>query len=264
MANAAYKFKGDSNSKTLKPRELMQMGYQSIVEDNSVTAGGSTACVGVARKEGTLEVAKYAEFSRCVVKLCYVKFDAAGNSLGDSGFIHLRLNAIHRVSSPQTHAFNTPYQLSVISAKLLAQIAAYGGTYFHDSPNDATISNHSLRHGDVLLFASDGVWDNLSAHDTLRIISQYMIRKGAWESGNSGVAVGEGLRKLTDQGEGRLTSLQSMLAVAVASHAKVASLNTKVDGPFAKEVHKFYPEETYHGGKVDDICVVVLLVLEDR
>jgi protein phosphatase PTC7 len=196
-----------------------------------------------------------------------VKFDDAGNSLGDSGFVHLRLNAIHRVSSPQTHAFNTPYQLSIISAKLLAQITAYGGTYFHDSPNDATISSHSLRHGDVVLFASDGVWDNLSAHDTLRIISQYMIGKGAWEPGSNGVTVGEGIRKLTDQdesGEGRPLTLQSTLAVAVASHAKVASLNTKVDGPFAKEVHRFYPEETDHGGKVDDICVVVLLALEDR
>ena len=64
MANAAYKFKEDSNLKSLKPRELIQMGYQSIVEDNSIAAGGSTACVGVARKDGTLEVAKYEDFPR--------------------------------------------------------------------------------------------------------------------------------------------------------------------------------------------------------
>ncbi|KAH0537080.1 hypothetical protein FGG08_006082 [Glutinoglossum americanum] len=223
MASAAYKFKEDSNSKGLKPRELMQMGYQSVVEDSSIDAGGSTACIGVARKDGTLEVA-----------------------------------------NPQTHAFNTPYQLSVISAKLLAQITAYGGTYLHDSPDDATVSNHTLRHGDVLIFASDGVWDNLSAHDTLRIISQYMTEKGAWESRTSGMAVGDGLGRLTDRGESRHLTLQSTLAVAVATHAKVASLNTKIDGPFAKEVHRYYPGETYHGGKVDDICVVVLLVLEDR
>ncbi|KAH0565271.1 hypothetical protein GP486_001336 [Trichoglossum hirsutum] len=245
MASAAYKFKENSQLKSLTPRELMQTGYQEIVEDDSIVAGGSTACVGVARKDGTLEVA----------------------NLGDSGFVHLRSNAVHHFSSPQTHAFNTPYQLSIISAKLLAQTAAYGGTYFHDSPNDAIVSNHTLRHGDVLVFGSDGVWDNLSAHDTLRIVSQRMIEKGAWESGNSGVAVGEGLERLTDQGEsseGRHLTLQSTLAVAVAAHAKVASLNTKIDGPFAKEVHRLYPEETYHGGKVDDICVVVLLVLEDK
>jgi protein phosphatase PTC7 len=58
MASAAYKFKEDSNLKSLKPRELMQMGYQSVIEDNSVAAGGSTACIGVARSDGTLEVAK--------------------------------------------------------------------------------------------------------------------------------------------------------------------------------------------------------------
>jgi protein phosphatase PTC7 len=68
MANAAYKFKRDSNLKTLKPRELMQTGYQSIVEDNTIAAGGSTACVGVARKDGTLEVAKYANLPQSVTE----------------------------------------------------------------------------------------------------------------------------------------------------------------------------------------------------
>jgi protein phosphatase PTC7 len=58
MASAAYKFKENSPLKSLTPRELMQIGYQSIVEDDSIAAGGSTACIGVARKDGSLEVAK--------------------------------------------------------------------------------------------------------------------------------------------------------------------------------------------------------------
>jgi protein phosphatase PTC7 len=36
-----------------------------------------------------------------------------------------------------------------------------------------------------------------------------------------------------------------------------------VDGPFAKEVQKYYPNEDWRGGKVDDICVVVAIVVEE-
>ena len=126
----------------------MQRGYEDICKDDTVRAGGSTACVAVAKGDGGLEVA----------------------NLGDSGFVQLRLNAIHNYSEPQTHAFNTPYQLSIVPEKVLAQAAAFGGEQLCDFPKDANVSQHSLRHGDVLVFASDGVWDNLSSQDILRIV----------------------------------------------------------------------------------------------
>jgi protein phosphatase PTC7 len=44
----------------LRARALMQMGYESTSEDSSIFAGGSTACVGIARDDGKLELAKYA------------------------------------------------------------------------------------------------------------------------------------------------------------------------------------------------------------
>ncbi len=63
-----------------------------MCRDKSIKAGGSTAVVGLLTPDGVLDVA----------------------NLGDSGFIHLRLNAVHSASEPQTHAFNTPFQLSII------------------------------------------------------------------------------------------------------------------------------------------------------
>ncbi len=41
-------------------------------------------------------------------------------------------------------------------------------------------------------------------------------------------------------------------------------MDTSRDGPFAKEVKKYYPNEAWHGGKVDDICVVVAVVQEQQ
>jgi len=43
----------------LKARELLQKGYNAVVADNSITGGGSTACIAVGGNSGALQVAKY-------------------------------------------------------------------------------------------------------------------------------------------------------------------------------------------------------------
>lgn len=246
MAYTASTYLSDDKSPTLSARRLMEKGYEAIFNDDRVKAGGSTACIGIAKEDGSLDVA----------------------NLGDSGFVQLRLNAVHNHSEPQTHAFNTPYQLSIIPQKMKAKNAAFGGEQLHDLPRDAAVTKHSLRHGDVLVFATDGVWDNLSSQDTLRVVSKLMVGSRAWEPTEEGIRVGDRLSFFTlaapppAESHG-ISSLQSFLAIGIAGEAKAASINTKVDGPFAKEVQKYYPEEGWKGGKVDDICVLVAIVVEE-
>lgn len=249
MAAAAYAYPTDGLPPPLTARALMQAGYEAICADASVPAGGSTAVVGVLDpRQGTLEVA----------------------NLGDSGYIHLRLNAVHGYSSPQVHAFNTPFQLSVIPPAILRRMQAFGSDRLADLPRDAEVTRHPLRHGDVLVFATDGVWDNLFNQDILRIVSAAMTRSGAWVGGNDagGTRVRPDLAAVTEgsddtAGSGKTPgTLQSAIATDITAAAKAASVNTKLDGPFAKEVKKYYPNETWRGGKVDDICVVAVVVSE--
>ena len=145
---------------------------------------------------------------------------------------------------------------------------AFGGEPLSDMPSAADVSTHSVRHGDVFVFATDGVWDNLSSDELLKAVSKQMMNWGAWvhEEGKSDVGLGlEELTKegglLLGEGKGR-SSLQTQLAVAVVGEAKAASVDQKRDGPFAREVQKHYPAENWHGGKVDDICVVIAVVVE--
>lgn len=247
MAHAAYTHKEADWNPPIGAKSLMQRGYEDICRDRSVPAGGSTACVAIAKGNGNLEVA----------------------NLGDSGFIQLRLNAIHNYSEPQTHAFNTPYQLSIVPEKVAKQAAAFGGHQFMDFPKDANVTQHDLRHGDVLVFASDGVWDNLSPQDILRIVSKLMLAARAWEHTKDGISVGSGLSSFIMSGDEKVPmedihSLQTFLAVGITGEAKAASINTKVDGPFAREVQRYYPDEGWRGGKVDDICVVVAIACEEK
>lgn len=179
--------------------------------------------------------------------------------------MQFRLNAVHNSSNPQTHAFNTPFQLSIIPPKVLARSRIFGSMPLHDFPRDASITHHQVRHGDVLVFATDGVWDNLNSSELLQIVSRHMTGFQAWRAGDEGTEIGEQLDALTQEGgipKEKENTLQTMLAVAITGEAKAASLDTRRDGPFAKEVHKFYPHEDYHGGKVDDITVVVAVVVD--
>ena len=45
--------------------------------------------------------------------------------------------------------------------------------------------------------------------------------------------------------------------------AKVAGLDRRRDGPFAKEVKMRYPQEGWEGGKPDDIAVVVCVAVQE-
>ncbi|KAI9812102.1 MAG: hypothetical protein M1832_000613 [Thelocarpon impressellum] len=246
MAKIAQEFEANSEVKQLRPSKLLQAGYVEVVYDRSIYAGGSTACVAVARDDGVMDVA----------------------NLGDSGFVHLRLNAVQHHSEPQTHAFNTPYQLSLVPPRQLAQSRAFGGMPLQDLPKDASVTSHKTRNGDVLVFASDGVWDNLSSQDLLRLVSRHMTAADAWTPGEAGITVGKRLGELTEGIDERESdaagprNLQSTLASAIAGEAKHASVNAKLDGPFAKEMQRLYPEDNYRGGKADDICVVVAIVVE--
>lgn len=130
----------------------------------------------------------------------------------------------------------------------------FGGDPLIDSPEDAFISSHTVQEGDVVLFATDGVWDNLSNQDILRTVSQGMIDAGAWLVDN------DGIRPCTASSKHTGSCFAAVIAKAVVSNAKIASQNSNVDGPFAKEVQRLYPNENYHGGKVDDICVVTIIV----
>lgn len=254
MAAAAYESQpGAAGTSALTARQVMQKGYEAVCHDRSIKAGGSTAVVALLREKGLLEVA----------------------NLGDSGFIVLRLNGVYAASEPQIHAFNTPFQLSVVPPSMLLRAAAFGGAQLMDQPRDAELSLLQLRHGDVVVLATDGLWDNLFNQDILRIVSRRMIGSGAWTTTNSGVQVAADLRPFSgagadksslaeERGLGHSHTLQSLLATDIVASAKSASRNTRLDGPFAKEVKKYYPHEAWHGGKEDDICAVVVLVSEEE
>jgi protein phosphatase PTC7 len=232
MAKTALEWPGGK----LGPKELLEQGYQKTVRDPSIRAGGTTACVAVADDDGRMLVA----------------------NLGDSGFVQLRLGTVHHYSNPQTHAFNTPFQISITPPEILRQAALP----LNDRPDRADLADHVLRHGDVLVLATDGVWDNLDAQEILRIVTKEMTSAGAWDRTQQGYVVIDNIVLLVEPKDGSERSLQNRIAATIVGEAKSASLDRKRDGPFAKAWKREAYLDPYHGGKADDICVLVVIPVD--
>ncbi|KAL4784674.1 phosphatase 2C-like domain-containing protein [Aspergillus varians] len=260
----------DKPAEQLRAKSLLQAGYDRVVADKSISAGGSTASVGVGLEDGRVELA----------------------NLGDSGSVLLRQAAVHHYSIPQTHGFNTPYQLSIIPPRMRQQASVFGGAFLEDYPRDAVTTILHMQHGDVLLLATDGVFDNINNQDILKIATSRMMYTGAWTastSPNTGITPAdhetlnrltgpEGLSSLISSSTPKSASdkpatasnphdstytLQSLVAASIAGEAKLASMDIRRDGPFAKEAQRYYPADYYRGGKVDDIAVLVIIAVEE-
>lgn len=231
----------------LRPQLLLQTAYDAIMANPRIHAGGSTASLAVMDGEGTVEAV----------------------NLGDSAFLILGPGKVAYRSAIQQHAFNTPYQMSKVPARMKAQYSIFGGgaQHFSESPSQADVTRHRVKHGDIVVFATDGVWDNLSAQDTLGIVTRVMEEGGYWGTVSSVTETllnSELISSLPEKIEGhdQESYLPALLATAIMREAKVAGLDRRRDGPFAKEVNIRYAQEGYSGGKPDDIAVVVCVAVD--
>ena len=141
--------------------------------------------------------------------------------VGDSLYMILRYNSINEKfdfffkSSEQQHKFNQPFQVGTNG----------------DSPNLAIIESHDIRDKDIVIVASDGLWDNVYDDMILSVVNDKV--------------------KYLD---GNLSNCEE-LANFLAKLAERYSLDINYESPFAKKAKaKGYQ---YYGGKEDDITVVV-------
>lgn len=144
-------------------------------------------------------------------------------NLGDSGYLVLRKGHIIFRSREQTHYFNAPFQLS-----LPPENAKYSG-FIGDSPENADLNSIILQSGDIVVLATDGLWDNVSEHLIVKHLSD--IQPGDAQEACNGLALIA--RQLAFD-----TRHLSPFAVKASQHG--------IDAP---------------GGKPDDITLVLLIIV---
>ncbi|XP_011187506.1 protein phosphatase PTC7 homolog [Zeugodacus cucurbitae] len=187
-----------------RPVNLLAYSYCELLEQKKPILGSSTACVLVLNRENSTVYTA---------------------NIGDSGFMVVRQGEIIHKSEEQQHYFNTPFQLSLPPP-------GHGHNVLSDSPDSADTLSFSVKEGDVILVATDGVFDNVPERLLLDVLKEC-----------------EGV---TDP-----VKLQ-MTANSLALMARSLSFDSEFMSPFAINARRNNINAT--GGKPDDITVVLATV----
>lgn len=186
-ASTAFEAASSATSPEADPVQLIDTAYRKVLKESGVAAGSSTAVVL------TLEAATG-----------YLR----SANLGDSGFMVLReeeqageeaftatppgqdvgrgkgtpgkrpmSGTLYR-SNPQQYYFNAPYQLSKIPKKILDQWTRENGGQspsLECEPSSANRWECQLKHGDLIIVASDGAFDNVWGKEWVALVVSQML-----------------------------------------------------------------------------------------
>lgn len=187
-----------------EPTSLLARSYYELLENKQPILGSSTACIVILNKEtSTLYTA----------------------NIGDSGFVIVRRGKVIHRSEEQQHYFNTPFQLSLPPVTHTTQVLG-------DRPECADTSSFQVENGDVILLATDGVFDNVP--DSLLIPELVRV-----------------------QGSTDPMQLQ-LVANTIALMARTLAFDETHMSPFAIQARA--NGINTQGGKPDDITVLLAIV----
>eukprot|EP00095_Tigriopus_kingsejongensis_P002543 maker-scaffold344_size201325-snap-gene-1.25 protein:Tk02543 transcript:maker-scaffold344_size201325-snap-gene-1.25-mRNA-1 annotation:"phosphatase ptc7 homolog" len=116
-----------------QPAKLLAQGFREMKECRKQIMGSSTACV-------------------CMLSHADRKLYTA--NIGDSGFLVVRRGEVVQRSQEQQHSFNTPFQLSLPPSEMASEVLS-------DQPESADRYELNVEDGDVIMLATDGIFDNV-------------------------------------------------------------------------------------------------------
>ena len=197
-------------SKLSNPNSILQSAYDLINNLGQVQAGSTTACiVSYERKTNILRT----------------------SNLGDSGCAIFREGACVFQTQERQHYFNCPFQLGVVPPEMKS-------TAYHDKPEHAVNEEIKLEKGDVVVLATDGVWDNLFPEDIGEII----------------VDMEEHCLATATQGSTSHPLESCELAKAITLQARKVGLDRTARTPFYVG-----SQFRFLGGKFDDVTTVCFI-----
>lgn len=246
LMHKCKKFVEGGNFKVDKPVQLLSRAYNDMYSIPDLI-GSATACL--------------ATFDRDTSMLYTA-------NLGDSGFVVVRDNEVVHKSRSQVHAFNAPFQLSIVPKYL--NRGSYG-----DAPHKADFASFQCEEGDIIIMASDGMFDNIYDNQLIdiltklgvvpEILDKYSVDE--FSETSSETSEDEGItieanrppQPTSTIDQENLEQNLTNAASAIVEIAREFAHRKDYKSPFAMEARQYGYQNTL-GGKVDDITVLVSIV----
>lgn len=186
------------------PVDLLSAAFRELIQSKRPITGSSTACILILDHDSS--------------NLFTV-------NIGDSGFLVVRKGQVVHKSEEQQHYFNTPFQLALPPP-------GHGDSVLSDSPESAHQSSFAVQDGDVILLATDGVFDN---------VPQSLL-----------------VAELSKLGGVKDQIFVQQAANSIALMARSLALDGRYLSPFAQRARDYGIRAI--GGKPDDITVLLATV----
>jgi protein phosphatase PTC7 len=211
--------------KMLTPAKIMGRAFDRVKADNII--GSATACI--AMFDGITHQLNFSNLGDSgIIVLRHIDSDVAGALKRNKTTPRTERTSDLRVafvSQQQLRSFNHPFQLGWTGKELNGE-----ETSFKNASESCTTSIH-IRRGDIIILATDGLFDNVELEDITKIALE-------WEQNNGFIVGGDIASREKRWRAGSSMTLQSAqsineLAKTLVDKARENSLDSKTDSPFA-------------------------------
>lgn len=165
----------------LDPYHFAHTLILSCLQDNDRVKNSSTMRGLIHRAIRSIERRSvYGSATLCLLAIERNSSSLRSLNIGDSGFMLIRDNHLLLRSNPQYHRGSSPFQLSSLPSTPF--LSSNTTRLYHDKPSDGEYLEETLQLGDLLLVASDGLFDNLYEDLIVQIINSHLDDQVSVES----------------------------------------------------------------------------------
>jgi protein phosphatase PTC7 len=235
----------------VSPATVMAQAYDRVKADNII--GSSTACIALF--DSLRHQLHFSNLGDCgIIVLRHIDSDVAGSLKRDKTPRAERTSDLRVafVSQQQLKSFNHPYQLG-----WTGEVLKEGESSSFKMPNESCTSSIHLRRGDIIIMATDGLFDNVEIDDICSMALEWEQNHGFMRGGDIAArerrwSMGNSLAHIS------YDTVQE-LAEALCTRARENSLLKHVDSPFAILAKE--NDIMWSGGMPDDCAVHVVHVV---
>ena len=245
----------DKFNRAIAPSEVLAQAYERVKAEDVI--GSSTACIALF--DGIRHQLHFSNLGDSgIIVLRHIDSEVAGSLKRNRETPRSERKSDLRVafvSQQQLKSFNHPYQLGWTGEELTEQDIDDGSSF--KKASDSCSSSIHVRRGDIIIMATDGLFDNVDIDDIAEMALQWEHENGLIEDGDIQAREARWAR-----GDSKtLLSQQNInsLAMRLCEKARENSLNPEVDSPFAILAKE--NDIMWSGGMPDDCTVVAIHVV---